>query len=1035
MTTLWPTSLGVMVAGILAVTCYSPTSNRAISFAPFLGHLVGEETVEEFGFLTAYDYTVDRIARDGTTNGEGTFDELYDELTRSVNGSTANGAFLIATHGSPTSIAVEWFHTASERDSRLQELYHNSPYPPAWFGIGQVWSEEESLNLFVITATLSGAVATAYTGGRSLVIVLGCDTAAYQGWGSEGARCWLAYSSDVIGSLAECYLTKLLRLLRGTTDVRQECGKGDEPFVLYRNVGDADALLDLHPEVACAQGRPTVYGDGHTTLSPAVFSYEPTSDWQWVSPTRVRRDVRFVFDSPATPLSNWYSTIYGATTFSALTVISTSSDGITLDATVEVNGVGDHEIGLSANLIRGQGTSIGAALRLDGNTSNGSTGDDYVHLLRKSDGPVSVVSGLWVQGGSVTWEVQCAANTDHYGLEARRLSDATWVDLGINEPFSVGHHSVLLPSGAYDRVRLYEIETSGRRLVYDIEPFAGSVPPTPPDTTSATNAELIAILEALKAARGTAPPVSESDRRLLIITPSGNSSGDPWSSYVEDYVADYWRGRGCTVYVEYVDGLPTGDLQRRLAIRELIRDYHESSGVDYVHLICDATDWEQFHGSEVATYWNGPGWEAHRQSLLLTTCCDGAPLLRAIPTWAVADNEAGPFQNMSGDYPYYLTDRPYADYDGDGDADVSIGRWPVDSNGQVLGLATVMWTYNERVASGSDDYTTYWFVGNRLNDGYSYSDGLYAEQAYEYASAPIAAGRVRTMRESSFTTHTACIIGAQNFWNEQQGGVVLPPELAVVLSHVSTKYNIGNIFDRGSPAQWLWGPSGLCTCGDNAPLFIAASCHGADFATANWQDYLGRPYGHPLCELFLIYRKAIAFVGPTVGSWQAGNREITRAFVEKLYELPGRPMAESFSLARESVWEHFAGDDEVTKTADSYVFLGDPLSPFNPGNYAVVDAGVQAGSRVGGLSIVPNPSRGDVGVRFSLRTAGDVVVAVFDVAGRRVATIARGQFGAGPHEIRWDGRGNKGSLISTGVYWVRLEGPSERAAKRLVILR
>ena len=49
----------------------------------------------------------------------------------------------------------------------------------------------------------------------------------------------------------------------------------------------------------------------------------------------------------------------------------------------------------------------------------------------------------------------------------------------------------------------------------------------------------------------------------------------------------------------------------------------------------------------------------------------------------------------------------------------------------------------------------------------------------------------------------------------------------------------------------------------------------------------------------------------------------------------------------------------------------------------------------------------------------DVDVSVFDLAGRRVATLARGRFGPGAHVVPWDGRGADGSGARAGMYFVR----------------
>lgn len=70
---------------------------------------------------------------------------------------------------------------------------------------------------------------------------------------------------------------------------------------------------------------------------------------------------------------------------------------------------------------------------------------------------------------------------------------------------------------------------------------------------------------------------------------------------------------------------------------------------------------------------------------------------------------------------------------------------------------------------------------------------------------------------------------------------------------------------------------------------------------------------------------------------------------------------------------------------------------------------------------MPNPFHGATRFAFTVSDASgaDVDMSVFDVAGRRMATVARGRFGAGSHVVQWDGRGLDGSRARAGMYFVR----------------
>ncbi|QXD13898.1 choice-of-anchor B family protein [Rhodocaloribacter litoris] len=70
------------------------------------------------------------------------------------------------------------------------------------------------------------------------------------------------------------------------------------------------------------------------------------------------------------------------------------------------------------------------------------------------------------------------------------------------------------------------------------------------------------------------------------------------------------------------------------------------------------------------------------------------------------------------------------------------------------------------------------------------------------------------------------------------------------------------------------------------------------------------------------------------------------------------------------------------------------------------------------MEVYPNPSGGAVTVAFVLADTQHVEVAVFDAAGRRVATLHRGVLPAGVrHRFAFDGQG-----LAGGAYLVRIEG-------------
>lgn len=80
-----------------------------------------------------------------------------------------------------------------------------------------------------------------------------------------------------------------------------------------------------------------------------------------------------------------------------------------------------------------------------------------------------------------------------------------------------------------------------------------------------------------------------------------------------------------------------------------------------------------------------------------------------------------------------------------------------------------------------------------------------------------------------------------------------------------------------------------------------------------------------------------------------------------------------------------------------------------------------AGPRRGlDVIVAPNPCNPRTTIAFTNPSAGAVQVAVHDFAGRRLAVLADGRFGAGRHELVWDGRDARGRELPSGVYLVRV---------------
>lgn len=83
----------------------------------------------------------------------------------------------------------------------------------------------------------------------------------------------------------------------------------------------------------------------------------------------------------------------------------------------------------------------------------------------------------------------------------------------------------------------------------------------------------------------------------------------------------------------------------------------------------------------------------------------------------------------------------------------------------------------------------------------------------------------------------------------------------------------------------------------------------------------------------------------------------------------------------------------------------------------------------GGLTVSPNPCRGEGVIEFAPRAAGPVTAAVYDHSGRCVLDLGTRELPAARASWRFDARG-----LAAGTYFVRLSGSGSTRTTRLVVV-
>jgi len=83
----------------------------------------------------------------------------------------------------------------------------------------------------------------------------------------------------------------------------------------------------------------------------------------------------------------------------------------------------------------------------------------------------------------------------------------------------------------------------------------------------------------------------------------------------------------------------------------------------------------------------------------------------------------------------------------------------------------------------------------------------------------------------------------------------------------------------------------------------------------------------------------------------------------------------------------------------------------------------------------PNPFNGATQIRFTLARPADVEVFVMNVRGQRVRTLVDRYEDAGRHVISWNGRGEDGRPLASGIYLVAMKVEGRVFTRKVLLLQ
>ncbi len=87
------------------------------------------------------------------------------------------------------------------------------------------------------------------------------------------------------------------------------------------------------------------------------------------------------------------------------------------------------------------------------------------------------------------------------------------------------------------------------------------------------------------------------------------------------------------------------------------------------------------------------------------------------------------------------------------------------------------------------------------------------------------------------------------------------------------------------------------------------------------------------------------------------------------------------------------------------------------------------------FEVYPNLFCDKTTVRYELGKAVNVDISVYNMLGQKVGDLYSGEKSSGVHEVSWEGTGNTGEKLSSGIYFLRIEAGGQEASRKLIFVR
>ena len=87
------------------------------------------------------------------------------------------------------------------------------------------------------------------------------------------------------------------------------------------------------------------------------------------------------------------------------------------------------------------------------------------------------------------------------------------------------------------------------------------------------------------------------------------------------------------------------------------------------------------------------------------------------------------------------------------------------------------------------------------------------------------------------------------------------------------------------------------------------------------------------------------------------------------------------------------------------------------------------------LSCYPNPFNPNVTIQYNLESKSEVMISIYNLLGRKIITLENSEKEPGENNVIWNGVDDNGNLVSSGVYFVKMQYENNHLIKKITLMK